>query len=214
VVGWAKEFLPRGVRFVGSHPIAGSDRRGVQYARADLFDGASCVLTPASNLSGTPLPLGEGKSRLVGTRVRASWAAEYQAAVASVESFWQSLGMWTCRMTPARHDRCLAQISHLPHAAAVALMLQATPPARELAGTGFLDCTRIAGGDPELWRDIFLTNSAEIVRSIKSMTSQLNKLAGLIARGNSAGIVRLLAEAQKRRQELMDRHLKGRQVEG
>ena len=198
VVAWAKKFLPRSVRFVGSHPIAGSDRRGVQFARADLFDGACCVLTPAT--------LGRGTSLLVVKR--------FEDAVERVEAFWQSLGMWTCRMTPARHDRCLAEISHLPHAAAVALMLQATGPARELAGTGFLDCTRIAGGDPELWRDIFLTNSAEVVRSIRGLAGQLNKFASLIARGDSAGLVRLLAEAQKRRTELMERKLKGRQAEG
>jgi prephenate dehydrogenase len=83
-----------------------------------------------------------------------------------------------------------------------------------LAGTGFLDCTRIAGGDPELWRDIFLTNSAEVVRSIRGLAGQLNKFASLIARGDSAGLVRLLAEAQKRRTELMERKLKGRQAEG
>ena len=118
VVSWAKMLLPRGVRFVGSHPIAGSDKRGVQYARPDLFDNACCVLTPVPN----------AKSKGSGIRNKGSAIPNsYADAVSLVDAFWQSLGMWTVRMTPAQHDRCLAQISHLPHAAAAALVLLSSP---------------------------------------------------------------------------------------
>ena len=77
-----------------------------------------------------------------------------------------------------------------------------------------MDSTRIAGGDPELWRDIFLTNGREVVRSIKTLNRKLDRLANLIAKGNGPGLVRLLADAQRRRNELMDRRLKRRHVEG
>lgn len=194
VVAWAKKHLPAGVRFVGSHPIAGSDQRGIQYARADLFDGACCVVTP--------LPLGDGDPK---GRVR---------AVDAIELFWQSLGMWTVRMTPSAHDRALARVSHLPHATAAALMLLSDPSAQDLAGNGLLDSTRIAGGDPELWRDIFLTNGPEVVRAIRAMGKSLDRLAGLIARGDGRGLVKYLAEAQRRRAALMARRLKRRRVEG
>lgn len=148
-------------------------------------------------------------------RVRGGNArADYSAAVDQIDRFWRSLGMWTIRLAPAAHDRCLAQISHLPHATAAALMLLSSPAAQELAGGGFLDSTRIAGGDPELWRDIFLTNAAEVVRSIKAMTRKLERLAGLIAKGDSRGLVKFLSDAQQRRAELMARKLKRRRVEG
>src|SRR5436190_17870561 len=92
IVRAADEILPRGVAFIGSHPMAGSEKRGVEFARADLFQNALCILTPDERTDAK--------------------------AVSNVEAFWELLGMRTCRMDPAAHDAALAEVSHLPHALA------------------------------------------------------------------------------------------------
>src|SRR6185437_16261614 len=117
---------------VGSHPMAGSEKRGVEYARTDLFENATCILTPTPQTDA--------------------------GALAAIERFWQSIGMRTVKLSPEDHDRHLADISHLPHAIAAALIAMQTDAALPLAGKGFLDATRIAGGDGALWRDILHDN--------------------------------------------------------
>src|SRR5580765_4758015 len=94
VVAVAERELPEGVHFVGSHPMAGSEKRGVEFARADLFQNALCILTPT------------GKTE--------------KEALGAVEGFWKALGMRTTRLSPVEHDRLLADVSHLPHALAAA----------------------------------------------------------------------------------------------
>src|SRR5438270_270638 len=78
---------------------------------------------------------------------------------ATLDRFWQSIGMWTVKLSPEEHDRHLADISHLPHAVAAALVAMQADAALPLAGKGFLDATRIAGGDGALWRDILHDNA-------------------------------------------------------
>ena len=114
--------LPRGVRFVGSHPLAGSEKTGVQHAKADLFDDRLVVVTP-------------GKSTA-------------EADVAAICDFWSSLSARVVRMSPEEHDAAVAAISHLPHAVACVLA-EATESAQiPLAASGWRDTTRIAAGDP------------------------------------------------------------------
>src|SRR5438876_5521108 len=150
IVESAGKLLTNNVAFVGSHPMAGSEKRGVEFARADLFQNALCILTPTDQ---TPAPALEG-----------------------VEEFWKKLGMRTCRMTPTDHDRALAEVSHLPHALAAALVTMQSPEAMALAGKGFLDTTRIAGGDGGLWRDIFLDNASNMRSALAKLRGQLDAL--------------------------------------
>src|SRR5258706_1205163 len=112
IVETAGRILPSSAAFVGSHPMAGSEKRGVEFARADLFQNALCITTPTDRTS--------------------------PAALEQVEEFWRMLGMRTCRMNPADHDRALAEVSHLPHALAAALVTMQSPTAMELAGGGTL----------------------------------------------------------------------------
>lgn len=119
VMKLAARLLPRGVAFVGSHPMAGSERSGVEYSRADLFDRATCIITPPPRCPAS----------------RVEWVA----------GFWQALDARTVILPPATHDRLLARISHLPHAVAAALVALGTKDgAMRLAGPGFADTTRIA----------------------------------------------------------------------
>ena len=137
-------------RFVGSHPMAGSEKRGVQFAQANLFQGAICVLTPDESTD--------------------------DEALSAVETFWGDLGMRTVRMSPAEHDRRVAEISHLPHALAAALVAMQEGPSLALAGKGFADATRIAAGDGGLWRDIFLDNRDNLRASLGRLRTSLDQM--------------------------------------
>ena len=182
VVRSAEQTLPPVAHFVGSHPIAGSEKRGVEYARADLFANALCILTP------TPRTGPE--------------------ALDSVEAFWRALRMRTIRMTPEDHDRHLADVSHLPHALAAALVAMQEDAALALCGKGFIDATRIAGGDGELWRDILLDNADQVRAGLARLKFTINELEGMLERGDGRTLADWLNHAARRREALVQRKLR------
>ncbi len=182
VVMLAGQILPPQVHFVGSHPMAGSEKRGVEFARTDLFQNALCLLTPV-----------EGTSPI---------------ALQRVESFWQALGMRTTHLSPEDHDRRLADISHLPHAVAAALVLMQEEASLHLCGKGFLDTTRIASGDGGLWRDIFQDNADNLKEGITRLTQTLNRLVELLDQEDAKSITEWLDQASRRRDNLLKRKLK------
>jgi prephenate dehydrogenase len=170
----ADQTLPSGVHFVGSHPMAGSEKRGVESARADLYRGALCITTP------TPKTDSE--------------------SVRKVESFWQELGMRVTRLTPDDHDRLLADVSHLPHALAAALVMTQSDQALPLAGRGFADATRIAAGDAGLWSDIFLDNADNLRNSLRRLRQHLDRLESMLEPAQISQLRQWLdSAAQKRR---------------
>jgi prephenate dehydrogenase len=164
--------------FVGSHPMAGSEKRGLQFARPDLFHGAVCILTP------TP--------------------RTHEPALQHVEEFWRILGMKITRLSPSEHDQLLSDISHLPHALAAALVAMQEERALPLTGKGFLDLTRIASGDPALWRDILLDNRDSIRQSLQRLQTTLHQLDKMVEAGDSEAIKQWLQHAAKRRQGMID----------
>lgn len=177
VVESARQALPNHARFVGSHPMAGSEKRGVEFARADLFEGAVCITTPADHTD--------------------------PAALKAVEAFWQTLGMRITRLSPAEHDRLLADVSHLPHAVAAALVAIQEKQGLKLSGKGFADLTRIAAGDPGLWRDILLDNRDNVRRSIDQLIEELQRLYRLLdEEGSAPGVQAWLDAAARTRQRL------------
>lgn len=167
--------LPSRVRFVGSHPVAGSEQRGLEAAEPRLFDGSLCVVTPTARTN--------------------------RRALAAVSRFWTGLGMRVVTMSPARHDRCLAGGSHLPHLIAWALAGSVTPGLPR-APRSFLDMTRLADSAPELWDDIFLSNSAPLLRALAAFAKELERLRRAIARGDRTCLRRRLARAKARRDAL------------
>lgn len=182
VVRAAEEVLPQGVHFVGSHPMAGSERRGVDYARTDLFENSTCILTP------TPR-----------TDAR---------ALTAVDKFWRSLGMQTTELSPEDHDRHLANVSHLPHAVAAALVAMQTDAALPLAGKGFLDATRIAGGDGALWRDILHDNADHVRSSLKRLHEELSRLLSFLEPEKAGELEAWLNSAAARRETLLHQKLR------
>lgn len=176
LVETAGRTLPSHARFVGSHPMAGSEKRGVRFARADLFQGAVCITTPTAQTD--------------------------SAALQSVEEFWKTLGMRTTRLSPEEHDRLLADVSHLPHAVAAALVAIQEGRALNLSGKGFQDLTRIAAGDPGLWRDILIDNRENVRAGIDRLTGELQRLSHLLQQGNAQEVQAWLDAAARIRQGL------------
>ncbi len=168
--------LGHGCRFLGSHPLAGSEKAGAGCATADLFEGRMAILTPTKN-----------------TR-----AEDFDA----LEQFWQSLGSVVVQMSPEEHDEALALTSHLPHVAAAALALTLPEKYFRLTGAGMLDMTRIAAGDPELWRQILQMNRSNILNALEQFGAQLAALHSLLRDDKQDEIVRYLTHAKKNRDAL------------
>jgi len=166
--------------------MAGSENKGVSFSRADLFRGATCIITPTAK---TPPDVIEG-----------------------AKAFWESLGMRTVRLTPSAHDRAVARISHLPHALASILMKLPGKEDLNVSATGFRDVTRLAGGDPEMWRDIFLTNRAAVIGAIDKFAHALDELREMISAGEGAAIEKLLNAAKKRRETTIAQQLQDRRI--
>jgi len=179
IIAITERTIPTGVHFVGSHPMAGSEKRGVTYAQANLFDGAVCITTPTAKTNPT--------------------------ALAKIENFWDSVGMHVLRLSPEEHDRRLADVSHLPHALAAALVAMQDESSLPLAGKGFQDVTRIAGGDGALWRDILLDNADNLRDSALRFRKTLDLLIDRLERGDGEAVRAWLDAAASRRQSLGER---------
>ena len=163
--------LPDAVTFIGSHPLAGSEKQGWEHSLADLFDGRVCVVTPVDTQSArTP---------------------QRSDAIARLTTFWQRIGMTVIVLSPEAHDRALAQTSHLPHVVASALARTLEESNRPFAATGFADTTRIAAGDPNVWVPILLDNSAAILASLEDYSKQLQSFRDALTSRDAEALRRL-----------------------
>lgn len=168
--------LPPGVSFVGSHPLAGSEKRGARFADAGLFQDRLTVVTPTANTD--------------------------PAAAEQVVQFWRRLGSRVRTMSPADHDRALAVTSHLPHLLASALAGVLPDSLRELTATGFRDTTRIASGEPELWTGIFLQNRPAVMEALDLLLARLDAMRTAIQHDDRAALDDLLTQAKRTRDAL------------
>jgi len=175
---WARAASP--LAFVPSHPMAGSEKAGVEAARADLFERSACILTP---LASTP-----------------------RAALGRVERLWKALGCHTRRMDPRRHDQLIAALSHLPHAAAFSLVRavarQAKPGDYALAGKGYRDTTRVGGSEAAMWAGIFLANRRNLIKGLDAYLQELAALRRLLVKGKAPALAARLGQAARLRQSL------------
>ncbi|MBA7633922.1 Cyclohexadienyl dehydrogenase [subsurface metagenome] len=183
---WAAEQLPKTVHYVGSHPIAGSEQRGIEFARDDLFDRATCILTTTKKTN--------------------------RQAVRTLKRFWSEIGCSVKVMTPAEHDRIFANISHLPHITATALINASKAKELEFAGKGFIDTSRIVSGPANIWADILATNANNNTRGIDKIISELLKLKKAIKAGDKNQIEKLLASARAKRAALISYKMKKKEL--
>lgn len=163
-------------RFVGSHPMAGSEQHGPDYARADLFVGCPCILTPEAHTS--------------------------REAQDTVEAVWRALGMRLVHMTPQEHDRQVALISHLPHAVASLLVsLAQRGESLRIASSGFRDTTRVASGDPRVWADIFSANRRAVSEAIDALYRELGDFKQQLEHNDHAGMLEALSRNKAARDQ-------------
>jgi cyclohexadieny/prephenate dehydrogenase len=165
--------LPEGTCYVGSHPMAGSHLSGYAHARASLFEDAACVVTPARPAN--------------------------PAAEERVLWLWRALGARVLRRSAQRHDEEVAWVSHAPHAIAFAFaasLAGAPGAARELAGSGFRDFTRIAASDPAMWADILLANRQALAAPLLAAAECAAALARALERGDARAALTLLTAAR------------------
>ena len=166
------------VRFVGSHPIAGLERQGVAHARADLFVGRACLVTPTE------------------------WTPPDR--LARVRELWEGLGSRVIEVDPVDHDVQLALTSHLPHAIAAALAGAVPPDSLALAGGSYRDGTRVAGSDPALWAGIFLDNRQPILDALAAFQVELGTFRAALEAGDGPGLAAWWAVGRSHRARFRD----------
>jgi len=172
IVDAAASLLPHPCNFVGGHPMTGLRHRGVGFARADLFHGATVILTPVS--------------------------ATRPQAVQVVRSLWELVGGHVIEMSPAAHDEVVARVSHLPHVVAALLLLEAArDEGLRVAAPGLLDVTRPAARDASLWQDILLANRTEVATAIGGLIDRLRQLSLWLERREKENLAELLSRAAR-----------------
>jgi prephenate dehydrogenase len=176
-------------RFVGGHPLAGAEASGVEHARPDLFEGATWYLTPTERASGL---LYERLYRTI-----------------------SALGARPTAVDVDTHDRLMATVSHLPHVIANVLVGQAATALLEerqrlpATGPSFRDATRVAGTNPPVWRDIFLSNRAAIGAEMEVFAEKLEQVLEHLRSGDAGGLERWIEQARSHRQRLLELELAG-----
>jgi prephenate dehydrogenase len=181
VMEWAQDLLPSTVDFIGGHPMTGKEISGLDGAEAELFNGCIYCLTPKSNAS--------------------------SEAVQSMTRLVRRVGANPLFIDPAEHDNFVAAVSHLPFLLSAALVsATANDPSwaemSKLAATGYRDLSRLALGDPEMSRDICLTNQVNIVNWMDQYIEELRKYRRLILEGGEELMEALLRAQQARRKWL------------
>lgn len=183
---WAAKTLPKHVVYVGSHPMAGSEQSGLEYARDDLFEHALCLVTHRKN---TP-----------------------QWAVNTVSSLWETLGCRVESLQPAQHDRIVARISHVPHVMAASLMNASSFEDLSYTGKGFVDTSRVASGPEEVWTDILLTNAQHVSKGIDKTIAELTKLQTAIQTGRRSRVMQLLSRAREKRVRMINEKISRKEL--
>lgn len=182
IIKRVEKFFPKGpVPFVGSHPIAGAERQGIESASADLYRGAVVVMTPTRRT-----------------------APEAHRKIAEL---WSGLGSVPHVLSAAEHDRILARTSHLPHLAAAALAVcvgrERTDKIGLFCGSGFGDATRIAEGDARLWRDIIEANLTAVLHEWRIFNREAKRLKDMLEAGDLDMLEQYLQSGGARRRELI-----------
>jgi len=176
IVCAANRCLPKDIYFVGTHPMAGSERSGISSSAAELFNDTICLITPERATS--------------------------KEALKKIEIFWQSLGTKVVLMSAKAHDAMVSKISHLPHLLAYALCNTVSKKELAIAGSGFRDTTRIAKSSPAMWEEIFIQNKKSLLKAIRLFEQNLRLLETDILRGKRPALGLKLRRAMKKREAL------------
>lgn len=171
--------IPAGSYYIGSHPIAGSDKSGIDDAKAGLFNKALCILTPTENSD--------------------------KEALQKVAALWSAFGGRVEYIDPFEHDRIYAAVSHLPHMTAYSLvnaLNDFNADYIKYAGQGFKDTTRIAMSSPELWRDIAIYNKDNLVKLMGLLRENIGNMEKLLTSGDALTLEKEFAKARELRRKI------------
>lgn len=170
--------LGKHARFVGAHPMAGSEKTGWEHAGPDLFTHRTCFITPLPETD--------------------------PAAVEAIVKFWHDLGAEVTTLDPDAHDEIVAHISHLPQVLAstlCAFLAKKAPAWSNFAGGGLRDTTRIAGSDPQLWRTILEQNRDEVLRALRQFQDELQAMQASLANRDWLDVVARLERGRAYRNQ-------------
>ena len=175
-----EEILEGVAPFVGGHPIAGTEKSGVEHSVENLFERAKFIITPTERTD--------------------------RRAKEKIKKLWEALGSEVIEMEPHHHDRVFAAVSHLPHVVAYSIVdaigkLSGDVGENlfEFTGGGFRDFTRIAMSDPIMWRDICIANRENLLFSIKRFKEALTQVERLIEEGDKEGLKEFFQKAKEKR---------------
>lgn len=177
ICGHAAAVWPRPRRFIGSHPMAGSEKFGPENARVDLYEGSVCLVETGDALD--------------------------PAARAAVVALWEGVGAHVVDIDPVRHDDLLARSSHLPHvlASALASITARSGATRDVIGRGFRDMTRIAGSRPEIWTEICLTNRNALLNAFAEFQHDLDVFRAALVREDAAALGQFFESGRRARKD-------------
>lgn len=163
-------------RFVGAHPLAGSEKRGIRFSEAGLFKGSLCIVTADKKTDGVALD--------------------------KIKRLWKNLGAKVVVMPACEHDRVLSLTSHLAHIAAFSLMNSVPSGCLKFSASGLKDSTRIAASDSGLWSGIFLNNKKNVLKALGSFKNNLSILERAIRRNDKNRLSLELKRAKVKREKL------------
>lgn len=180
IIETAEKHMDNANRFIGSHPLIGSEKTGVANAADDLFQGTTCILTPTKDTS--------------------------KSVRDKVKQMWNKLGANVVSLEANEHDEALAYVSHVPHLLSFALMTSTPERLYPYASRGFKDMTRISGSSPLMWSDICIANSKNIANSLDQCIERLAHLRKAIVLRDRKALPHLLAAAQKARESFLSKN--------
>jgi prephenate dehydrogenase len=182
IVTGCEQLMPENCFFVGGHPIAGTEKSGVEASFSTLYKGRRCIVTPT--------------------------AATAARALAKVVRMWEIAGSEVVLMDPVKHDKVVAAISHLPHMVAYSLVHAVADydgcdeRILKYSAGGFRDFTRIASSDPAMWRDIALQNRSAVLEMMDFFSAKYAELRSLVAAGDAKGLERFFASSREQRDSI------------
>lgn len=177
IIEAAQKVLTSPGNFVGSHPLVGSEKKGVAFANESLFEGAKCVMTPLDST--------------------------HNAVKDKVKKMWNKVGSEVVMMTPNEHDEALAYISHLPHLLAYSLMNVIPDKHLQISTQSLRDITRIASSSPQMWNDIFLANSKNLIHSLDELIGNLAELRKSITARDQKNLTQFFKKAKEKRDAII-----------
>ncbi len=173
IVSRFEKFFPN---FVGSHPLAGSEKKGVVNADLGIFKGSLCVLTPTPNTS--------------------------LEALGKIKKMWRLIGAKVISMSTRDHDKVLSFVSHLPHVVAFSLVDSVPDSFLKFTSTGFKDTTRIAASESEIWSDILLSNQKNVLKTITLFQNSLLKIKSAVKKNDRKQLAFILNKAKDKRRSV------------